>query len=113
MTAPHRTTPAGRPALMARRLVAALASHRIRVQMYGAMDGRALVSVYPDLVVVCDGQLYQWWTGRESESGRPVMAYGHAASVASTARRVMARREELRRRWPVVASLGEDLSWVA
>ncbi|MEV4164252.1 hypothetical protein [Nonomuraea dietziae] len=60
-------------------------------------DGVALVSVWVNLLVWTDGNAYSWWSGKvRSGSGRRIYAFNPATDPVTAARRVAARREELR-----------------
>ncbi|WP_440070980.1 hypothetical protein [Streptosporangium sp. OZ121] len=64
--------------------------------------GVAMVSVWRELLVWTDGTVYRWWTGHLSwKTGRRLYtAYGVDDPVTA-ARRVVHRREELQRAYPL------------
>jgi hypothetical protein len=72
--------------------------------------GRALVSVWVDLVVWCQPRAYYWWSGRVSPlTGRRTYCYGPADDPVTVARRVAARYAQLRNGHPL-SPLIEDIS---
>jgi hypothetical protein len=96
----------------------ALVAHQLREELerFGiAADvhdgyGRALVSIWVDLVVWCQPRAYYWWSGRVSPlTGRRTYCYGPADDPATVARRVAARYAQLRNGHPL-SPLIEDMS---
>ncbi|MBB5960922.1 hypothetical protein [Planomonospora venezuelensis] len=63
--------------------------------------GMALVSVWAELLVWTNGYWFRWACGRSrAGNGRRLYAFAPADDVATAARRVVRRREELRQRRP-------------
>jgi hypothetical protein len=72
--------------------------------------GLALVSVWADLVVWCDGTSYYWWSGRTSpRTGRRTYSYSPADDPVTTARRIAHRYAHLRRTHPLSVAMGQAL----
>jgi hypothetical protein len=109
---PTRPTPARRPdgvVLAAHRLREELHRHGIAADVHDGF-GRALVSVWVDLVVWCHPTAYYWWSGRISPQTRQrTYCYSPTNDPVTTARRVAARYAQLRNEHPL-SPLINDIS---
>lgn len=92
------------------RLRRALGQYGIAADVHG---GRriALVSVWVDLVVWCNGFAYHWWNGEYWEkTGSRKYTFHTADNPVTAARRVAQRYAELRATHPLSPALAEALS---
>jgi hypothetical protein len=72
--------------------------------------GLALLSVWVDLVVWCDGSSYSWWAGRVcASSGRRQHAYSPASDPVTAAARVADRYADLQEQHPYSGRIREVL----
>ncbi|MBG0820578.1 hypothetical protein HS048_07505 [Planomonospora sp. ID91781] len=75
-----------------------LARHGVDADVHAGY-GMALVSVWVELLVWTNGRWFRWGCDASSAgNGRRVYAFGPADDVATAARRILRRREELRQR---------------
>jgi len=98
VSAPRR--PFVDPAETARHLQWALADDGVNADVHAGF-GLALVSVWVGLVVWCDGELYWWRTGWNSERKRVIYARHSAGDPLRAARRVAFQYAELRKMHPL------------
>ncbi|MEU9837219.1 hypothetical protein AB0D67_37260 [Streptosporangium sp. NPDC048047] len=80
-------------------LRAALADHGITADVHDGY-GLAVVSVWIDLLVWCDGRRFWWRTEWNARQSRPVYAEHPALEPVQAAQRVALRYADLRREHP-------------
>ncbi|MFG1755233.1 hypothetical protein [Streptosporangium sandarakinum] len=77
----------------------ALAEHEITADVHDGY-GLAVVSVWVDLLVWCDGRRFWWRTEWNARQRRPVYAWHSALEPVQAAQRVARRYADLRRKHP-------------
>jgi hypothetical protein len=90
----------------AKQLCDALTAHKIKADVHDGY-GIALVSVWVDLVVACDQQLFWWRTGWNRRRRRPIYARHSTGDVVHAAERIARRYAELRQTRPPLRGLFE------
>ncbi|GAA3424609.1 hypothetical protein GCM10018953_17920 [Streptosporangium nondiastaticum] len=87
------------PVDAAEALRTALAEHEITADVHDGY-GLAVVSVWVDLLVWCDGRRFWWRTDWNARQHRPVYAWHSALEPVQAARRVARRYADLRHERP-------------